>query len=270
MKLKDTDMLEVATPKLITKLLSNSTAKDLWLIAAENLTAIAYEDKNDIHRVAKNPKFAAQTDPMALATTLKRYIDLVLANWKDTSNDNSTNEMKASLPLFVEMSKYLPHVNPSDKYDMAFRGTSLGSDARAFVQRSSNAKEWKKVLIAGATYMVYVGPKKNQFTYKPHRDVQSWSVSKDAASEFGNYMIATPLDISFFFDPDFLSNYGYEHEKETIHFGKQPMKVALMVRYGEYLNNANFNTYDESYDYDSPLTEDILVSDEEGTLSIPM
>ena len=52
------------------------------------------------------------------------------------------------------------------------------------------------------------------------------------------------------------------------------MKVALMVRYGEYLNHADINTYDESYDesyeYDSPLTEDIQVADEEGTLSIPM
>ena len=43
-----------------------------------------------------------------------------------------------------------------------------------------------------------------------------------------------------------------------------------MVRYGEYLNHADINTYDESYEYDSPLTEDIQVSDEEGTLSIPM
>lgn len=270
MKVEPTDLLEIATPKVITKLLSNSVAKDLWLGATSSGTGMSFEDKNDMHRVAKNPKFAAQTDPLALATTLKKYIDLVLANWKDTSNDTSTTEMKASLPLFVEMSKYLPHINPSDEYEMAFRGTSLGSNAQAFIKRSSNAKEWKKVSIAGATYMVYVGPKKNQFTYKPHRDVQSWSVSKVAASNFGNYMIATPLDISFFFDPEFLSNYGYEHEEETIHFGKQPMKVALMVRYGEYLNHADINTYDESYEYDSPLTEDIQVADEEGTLSIPM
>lgn len=268
MKLTYTDLLDVATPKVITKLLSNSTAKDIWSDAVDDtsiISSLSFEDENDMRRIATNPKFADQTDPIAIAKVLVEYLNLVMHTWKDDSNSTSAKYMRVSLPLFVEMSKYLPHVNPADTYNIAFRGTRLSKQAEEFVKKNRNPKDWKKVWIEGQGYMTYVGPKKNQFTYKPHRDVQSWSVSGRGAMGFGNELLATPLDLSFFFDPKFLANYGYEHEKETIHFGKEPMKVALMIPYPDY---QDYKGMDESYE--ESINESEQVSDEEGTLSIPM
>ena len=267
MKLKPTDLLDVATPKVITKLLSNSVANKGWKDATFDNSSLSFEDENDMLRVAENPKFAAQTNPIALATVLVDYVDLVLSAWKNSTDTYSSNLMKASLPLFVEMSKYLPHVNPADTYNIAFRGTRVSKQAEEFVKKNRDPKDWRKVWIEGQGYMTYIGPKKNQFTYKPHRAVQSWSVSGKSAIGFGNEILATPLDLSFFFDPKFLANYGYKHEKETIHFGKEPMKVALMIPYPDYQNyrgESGLRSWEES------INESEQVSDEEGTLSMPI
>ena len=270
MKLKPTDLLDVATPKVITRLLSDPIAKQAWKDAAfdSRYSGLSFEDENDMLRIATNPKFAAQTNPMAIATVLVDYLDIVLSAWKSATDNYSSNLMKASLPLFVEMSKYLPHVNPSDTYQLAFRGTDLDErQLKKFIKNNNNPKDWQKVWIDGVGYMIYTGPKKNQFVYTPHREVQSWSVSKGAAGGFGSELIATPIDLSFFFDPKFLSNYGYPREKETVHFGKKPMKVALMIRYRDYLNFKNdtgLRSWGES------INESEQVSDEEGTLSIPL
>lgn len=270
MKLKPTDLLDVATPKVITRLLSDPIAKKAWKDAAfdgSKYSGLSFEDENDMLRIATNPRFASQTNPMAIATVLVDYLDIVLSAWKSATDNYSSNLMKASLPLFVEMSKYLPHVNPSDEYDMAFRGTDVESKAKEFVRKNRNPKDWKKVWVDGMGFMVYTGPKKNQFIYTPHRDVQSWSVSKGAATGFGSELLATPIDLSFFFEPKFLGNYGYKHEKETIHFGKHPMKVALMIRYRDYLNykgESGLRSWEES------INESEQVSDEEGTLSMPL
>ncbi len=264
MKLTYTDLLEVATSKVIIKLLSNPTAKDVWEEAVAN-TSLSDEDNNDMTRLLKNPRFADQTNPEAIAKVLVQYLDVVMNEWKKESNTGTSRQMKASLPLFVEMSKYLPHINPSDTYNKAFRGTRLSKQAREFVNKNRNPKDWKKVPIMGQIYMTYVGPKKNQFTYTPHRDVQSWSVSGDGAIGFGNEILVTPLDLSFFFDPEFLANYGYKHEEETIHFGKEPLKVALLIPLPDY---EDYRGMSESYEEN--INESDQVSDEEGTLSIPM
>jgi hypothetical protein len=264
MKLKPADLLDVATPKVITRLLSNNVAKKAWEDAVWH-KSLSFEDQNDMLRVAKNPSFAKQTNPIALATVLVDYMDTVLSAWKHDSDTYSASLMKASIPLFVEMSKYLPHVNPADTYNIAFRGTRIPK-VREFVNKNKNPKDWRVVILIGQRYMTYVGPKKNQFTYTPHRAVQSWSVSDEAASAFGNELLATPLDLSFFFDPKFLANYGYAHEKETIHFGKEPMKVALMIPRPDYLDYLT----NRSDSMGETINESEQVSDEEGTLNIPM
>lgn len=278
MKLKPSDLLDVATPKVITRLLSNPIAKELWIVStwdapfsSRPAERLGYRD--DMLRIAKNPSLAGSKDidPIAIAHVLVEYIDRVLSFWKSDSSDITAKEMLASLPLFVEMSKYLPHVNPADKYKTAFRGTEMSlNKLKQFMNSTSLDQDWVLTSIKGTPHYAYVGPKKNQFTYKPHRNVQSWSVSNKAAADFGSTIVATPIDTSFFFDPDFTKQYGYGHEQETIHFGKEPMKVILMV---------NANTFDEikpernsrkSKFEESSVSESLEISDEEGTLSIPI
>jgi hypothetical protein len=61
-----------------------------------------------------------------------------------------------------------------------------------------------------------------------------------------------------------MAQYGYDYEKETIHFGKQPMKVALLINKNDWMDfRAGKLTGNAT------LSEDMEVQDEEGTLTIP-
>jgi uncharacterized protein (UPF0147 family) len=265
MKLEPEDLLDViSNTQMLRTWLSKPAAKKIYDDAIFDVLDLDVPRKErkaylDITKNLNNPDI----DPIVLAKAVILYLEDVFHYWMNDSNTDSAAKMVASLPLFVEMSKYLPHVNPSDKYDYAFRGTRI-PNVKQFVQ-SSNPKDWKTTKILGLPFMVYDGAKKNQITYKPHRAVQSWSVSQRGALGFGNEILAVPLDDTFFFDPKFTSQFGYEHEKETVHFGKEPMKTALLVPKPDYLDyresrNSNWN---------ESINESQEIQDEEGTLTLP-
>jgi len=271
MELQAEDLIDILTPQLLKTWLKNPIAYDKFTQSVYEVpfqsSDWSKEDRMAIitaHKDFNNPDL----DPLKLAQAVKEYLDRVLSEWKDNSSETTAKQMIASIPLFVEMSKYLPHINPDQDYDYAFRGTSFSMiKLRNFVKKTK-VTDWKTTTTAGIKMMIYTGPAKNQFTYKPHRPVQSWSVSNDAAAEFGNAIIATPLDNTFFFEPEFLSTYGYKHEKETIHFGKQPMKVALLVNWNDWMDfrAGTFRANADLTETESDMTQ---ISDDEGTLTLP-
>ena len=265
--LKAEDLLDViSNTSMMRKWLSNPTAlqlfKDLVFDALEDTTTNQerkvylnfYKDPN-------NPKI----DPMNLAEVVLDYVDTVLSAWKHSSDAQTAKTMVASLPLFVEMSKYLPHVNPKDTYDSAYRGTNIPENTIKKLVQSSNIKDWKSTKFGSYPFMVYVGPKKNLITYQPHRNVQSWSVTPRAAQGFGSVIVTVPLDDTFFFDPSFMGQYGYEHEKETVHFGKESMKAALLVPKDDFIDYRVSKRSDQN----ESINESEEIQDEEGTLTIP-
>lgn len=238
-KLEPIHYLDVVSTTLLKKWLSNTSTKPQWEDSIDNVIDVfddaAEKQKASLMGLIKKPEEYKNIDPMLLGKVIKDYVDNVLDNWKANSDNVTAKVLAASLPLFIEMSKYLPHVNPSNEYKIAFRGTEI-SDNKAikFLKANPDPKDWKRTVVGGKSYMAYIGPKKNQFMYTPHRMVQSWSVSDKAASEFGSSIVATPLDKSFFFDPAFLGQYDFKKEKETIHFGQEPMKVALLLNKSDY------------------------------------
>jgi hypothetical protein len=268
MKLEPEDLLDVVSnTQMLRTWLSKPVAKEIYDDAIFDVLLdidvhFTRKEREVYLNIVKDPDNPG-IDPIVLAKAIIQYLEIILHNWTSSSNTESAKQMVASLPLFVEMSKYLPHVNPSNKYQYAFRGTRI-PNIEQFVQ-SSNPKDWKVTKIHGLPFMVYDGAKKNQITYKPHRMVQSWSVSKRGALGFGNEILVVPLDNTFFFDPSFTAQFGYEHEKETVHFGKEPMKTTLLVPKPDYLE------YRESSksDWNESINESEEIQDEEGTLTIP-
>jgi hypothetical protein len=221
--------LEVLNPTMMKKWLTNTAAYQPWKDA---VYMVADNDKQEdqLMDLTIRPKYYENIDPIVLGKAVKEYVDTVLNDWTEDSTDESARQLVASLPLFVEMSKTLPHVNPSDKYKFAFRGTGISDKTlMQFIKNNQEPGDWVKTKIESRQYMAYKGPKKRMFNYKPHRMVQSWSTSEKAASNFGSQIIATPIDTTFFFDPEFMNQYGFKWENETVHFGKEPMKVALLV-----------------------------------------
>jgi len=267
--------IEIIKPATLKAWLSNKTAARLFdEVVWNEKSEIDDDDFMYLEGLPKNLKHYDKIDPISLARVVKRYVDVVLGNWKEASDDTTARELVASAPLFVEMSKVIPHVNPSEEYKYAFRGTELSENQlKSYLRAHPNKNDWRKVRIdGGGIYYSYVGKNKNKFTYKPHRDAQSWSVSDKAASNFGYQMIATPIDRSFFFDPGFMNSYGFSWEDETVHIGKEPMKVALLIndRDFTYYSNSDYSKRDPLIKETNNLSESIEVQDEDGTLTIPL
>jgi len=281
MDLTAEDLIVVLDPKMLKKWLSNPIAEKLYLYSLSKAAsktpsytpAPGYkwtdEDELVLKNVPRNPN-DPNIDPTKLAEVVLIYVGTVIKNWKVSSTDDTAKQMIASIPLFVEMSKYLPHVNPDDDYDYAFRGTSFSMlKIKSFVRRTKPS-DWKPTKVGGihVPMMTYVGPAKNQMAYKPHRAVQSWSVSDEAAFSFGNTIVATPLDDTFFFDPAFTKAFGYSHEQETIHFGKSPMKVSLVIPKADY-DDFRAGKDSNPWSLSEYIGESIEVEDEDGTLILP-
>jgi len=232
--------VDIVNPTMLKRWLSNTKSHSAWKDAVHTVTDLG-DDQDTLEMLPAKPTNYNKVDPILLGKAIKEYVDLVLNDWTEDSTDETAKVLVASLPLFVEMSKTLPHVNPSDEYKYAFRGTDLSDKmVKQFIKNNQNPGDWVQTNVGDRKYMAYKGPKKRMFTYKPHRQVQSWSTSDKAATGFGSHIIATPLDLSFFFDPSFMNQYGFRWENETIHFGKEPMKVALLV---------DVDDYDEIVDY---------------------
>ena len=272
-KLKPTDFLDLNLDRIIARLLSKPASREVWKDAVSDIIngwgpRIPTRDAYLLDNLAYNMKNIKQVDPVSLAKVLCIYVENVLSRWTTHSNEQTVREMIASLPLFVEMSQAIPGVNPSEKYKVAFRGTDISTDKLNSFIKKSKSTDWKKVKVSGDPYMVYIGPLKKGFVYKPHRAVQSWSVSDTAAAGFGTSIITTGIDETFFFDPSLVGELGqYDHEKETIHFGKEPMKVALMIDY-DYFNDRLIDGKIKNEDVVSEETSEI--QDDEGTLTIPL
>lgn len=274
--LKPTDFLSLPNlGKVLPKMLKNPIAWDTFVDAASNVADDLPDSNKDKHTLQAiytgDP--LKRIDPIILGKVLVEFVEIVLDGWKQDSDDETADQMKAALPLFIEMSTTIPHVNPSTNYKAAFRGTEFADSKLIPFVRKSKPTDWKRTKLAGDDYMVYVGPLKNGFVYKPHRSVQSWSVSDKAAAGFGSSIVTVPIDDTFFFDPKFTGKYGFKHEKETVHFGKNPMKVALMMDRDEYNNIRRYgSTYNLGSDRLGDLDESSgsnEIQDDEGTLTIP-
>lgn len=263
-QLQPINYAEIVNTNLIKTWLSNPTAKSLWKDAIGDVIDWS-DDKNKFKHqdsllsIIKKPENYKNIDPILLGSAIKSYINTVLSYWKSDSTNSTAAYIVASAPLFVEMSKTLPHVNPSTEYTKAYRGTDVPENKLIrFINANNDPKDWKLVNISGTQYYAYQGPKKNQFVYTPHRPAQSWTVSDKVAVGFGTNMLAAPLDKTFFFDPAFLSQFGFPREKETIHIGKYPMKVILLVPKYEYdkITGRGTKTIDKMNDKDAQYMAD--------------
>ena len=260
--------VDVANPTMLKKWFSNTATHDTWIDAVHTVTDLG-DDQNTLAMLPAKPTNYDKVDPIVLGKAVKEYVDLVLNDWTEDSTDYTAKMLVASLPLFVEMSKTLPHVNPSDEYKVAFRGTDISDKMlKQFIKNNQGPGDWVQTSVEGNKYMAYKGPKKRMFTYKPHRQVQSWSTSEKAATGFGYHIIATPIDLTFFFDPTFMNQYGFTWENETIHFGKEPMRVALLV--DKYAYDKIVEDMKYLKETSTNLNETVEIQDKEGTLTLPL
>jgi len=281
MKLRPEHFIDiVGNPSLFDKVLSNKDVAQLWSASMDEIKKISPQDLQLLKKLSSNPKLSVKMDPMLVARGIATYVEYMFILWK-VESVQSANALAATAPWFVELSKTTPEINPDTKYETAFRGTNIDEDELDDFLSKTKISDWKKVsqkqaklmLWTGNTirYRMYVGPKSRQFTYKPYREIQSWTVKPNVAAAFGNHLIATPLDKTFFFDPSYMAQHGpNSKEMEVVHFGKEPMKVLLLVR-------DEFFPVDKMPDDDNrikrvpfSLSEDTQIRDEEGTLTIPL
>ena len=219
--------------------------------------------------ISFNPKNIQKADPVVMGRVIEETLRIILSDWQDDSTNANADMLMKFSPLFIEMSKSMKSINPTQ--DTAFRGTKIDDTKLKALVKKSKPADWKVVKnISDIPYVQYIGPKKNAFVYKPKRNVQSWSVRAKSASRFGNVVISTDLDNTFFFTPEFLYNLTgtFKHEKETIHFGKYPMNVTLYIPKNVYNDYSGVSLKRSMSDY---LKEKISESesDEEGTLDLP-
>lgn len=281
--LKPADFANVVSDvNLISNMLSNKEAKSLWNEAVEKLKKVSSAEAKLLSAVVSNPKALTKIDPELLATGLASYVDVLLSTWKIQSF-YAANALAASQPFFVKLSKHIPEIKPNAQYTAAYRGTSADERAiKEFIAKNSDPKNWQKTGIRSSSklglvrggqnvhYRAYVGPKKNQFLYKPNRPVQSWSVSPNIASGFNTHMVAAPIDKSFYFDPEFMAAYGpSRHEKEVVHFGNAPMKVLLLVREEMFPFSSMPKDDDRIKRAKFTGLQEDAYDDDEGTLIIP-
>lgn len=267
--------VELIKPSLFQQWLSAPKAKEIWHKVVEtmyyDLNLISRQQRVELDKIPAQPQTAKNQNPELVGHVMMEYVEIVLGEWIEETTSYSTNLMISSLPLFVEMSKYLPHVNPRDEYQYAFRGTTIHEDLlKSFVQKNNKDTDWKKIKVDGIVCMSYVGPDKNKFVYKPHGPVQSWSVSAPSATNFGNHLIATKIDRSFFFEPAFLNKFDVvSGENETIHFGKESMKVALLMDVRDYKDYKQLTRWNQRLE-STQTTDTVEVKDDAGTLIIPL
>lgn len=257
---------EAAEP-VIDKLLNNAISRSMIISAAKELRYGKDNIKtiNQLEDVRYDPKRIKQVDPQIAGEILKESVSIVLKEWQDDSNDDTANQLIAFSPLFIEMSKTMRGVNPTQK--KAFRGTKINDKALTAFIKKTEKSDWKDVKVGNLRYIEYIGNKKSTFTYTPKREVQSWSISNRAASRFGTAIVTYDIDETFFFTPEFLYalTKSYKFEKETIHFGKYPMKVRLLIDRGRY-NDLTGASFKQSVQNES--TTQNSVDDEEGTLEL--
>lgn len=266
-----------ALPVLDTLLANKDVQRVISSAANSAQYGLSWKAQEPYDDVSFNPKNLKKVDPEVAGKIIREAVRVVLDEWQDDSNDTTAKQMMDFAPLFVEMSKSIPGINPTQK--KAYRGTRINENKlRKFIGTTKRNDDWAVQLIGGELYVAYVGPKKNAFVYKPNREVQSWSVSEKSASRFGNVIVSTDLDDTFFFNPSFLHGItgAFKFEKETVHFGKYPMRVDLLISKDYWLEMADsvFNKtkkYSTAID-DSYNAEDIHESDQgddEGTLDLP-
>jgi len=266
-----------ALPVLDTLLANKDASRIISSAASSAPYGLSWKAQEPYMDIEYNPKNLKKVDPEVAGKVIREAVRIVLDEWQDDSNDTTAKQMMDFAPLFVEMSKSIPGMNPTQK--KAYRGTRINENKLRKFVKTTKRNDWSVQIIGiGEPYMIYTGPKKNAFVYKPNREVQSWSVSEKSASRFGNAIVSTDLDDTFFFNPSFLHDItgGYKFEKETVHFGKYPMRVDLLIskEYWLEITDGVFakpgrkslfinDSYDEQDIHESDQ------GDDEGTLDLP-
>lgn len=193
-----------------------------------NIPYTKHVSEDALKKILNNPLVEDWVSEIRVTDTNKVFgmvLHNILRQWVLESSTQSINELKLFIPVINKIIIAYPEIFEldSNKYKQVYRGTNMTeSKLREFIELT-NISKWIKIQV-GAKYFYIYWPK--TFTYKPHREMQSWSVNKNRASEFGECILVADSDSStFIMNPDFMDIMskaeGNSNEYETIHIGKK-------------------------------------------------
>jgi len=195
-----------------------------------------YVSESELNRILQSPtvkKFVKTSDNSAssisniFGDTLLRVLQL----WTVESKKTYIEAITAFLPVIDVIKNDYPEifVLNTNKYSSLYRGTNLDSNKLKSFIETTDKTNWKPVKLKnGLTFMVYFD---KQFTYNPHRKMQSWSTNNDRAAEFGEAIVIVDTKKGkYLMNPDYFHNISkqQDNEFETINIGSN-LKVWVGI-----------------------------------------
>ena len=195
-----------------------------------------YVSENELNRILQSPavkKFVKTSDNSAstISNIFGETLLRVLQLWTVESKKTYIEAITAFLPVIDVIKNDYPEIFVLDtnKYSSLYRGTNLDSNKLKSFIETTNKTNWKPVKLKnGLTFMVYFD---KQFTYNPHRKMQSWSTNNDRAAEFGEAIVIVDTKKGkYLMNPDYFHNISkqQDNEFETINIGSN-LKVWVGI-----------------------------------------
>lgn len=183
-----------------------------------NLNSLAISNKRFIS------KYPERVDQI-----IRYFFDSVLHQWQGGYEKNEVSELIIKLlPFLNKLKSKSPFIQlDTNRYSVVYRGNQINGNKLASFMKRTDPSDWRRVPIGENFYFIYTV---KHFPYKPHRQLQSWTIKDEIADTFAkNSILATKANkTDFYFNPKFFKDSAFQNEAETIHYGTN-LKVILGI-----------------------------------------
>jgi hypothetical protein len=169
-------------------------------------------------------------------TRIENQIMSYLLKWVDLPDGNISNYLYKNKSLFKNAKNKFPAIfkpetpNGTDVY----RGLkTVPKSLISSLQKKYDPNDYTKINIGGKVFYRYDKP----ISYKPERDIQSWTSNENVAKRFAKSGVLTSEQNDEYFFNQKVMNYLFSYisnqsENEILHFGKKysnPVFIALSL-----------------------------------------
>jgi len=170
-------------------------------------------------------------------TKIENLILSYLLQWLMDSSATTSNHLYKNKDLLKNAKTKFPSIFKPETPNgtEVYRGLkNISRNITLPLRQKSDYNDYTKIKIGGKVFYRYDKP----ISYKPHRDVQSWTSNVNVAKRFGEHgILISEQNDEYFFNQkvmDYLFSFvdGEQRENEILHFGKEfsdDVFIALSV-----------------------------------------
>jgi len=170
-------------------------------------------------------------------TKIENLILSYLLQWLMDSSATTSNHLYKNKDLLKNAKTKFPSIFKPETPNgtEVYRGLkNISRNITLPLRQKSDYNDYTKIKIGGKVFYRYDKP----ISYKPHRDVQSWTSNVNVAKRFGEHgILISEKNDEYFFNQkvmDYLFSFvdGEQRENEILHFGKEfsdDVFIALSV-----------------------------------------